>query len=416
MKKFGFSKKGSEATDDDTSTRNALFGSRSKSKDTKAAPASSNPYAQPQAGPDPYAQKAPQDYRQTSSPAPPPYNSNNGGMDPYRRDKSPVPPGGYSAGGTSQAAYGQNRYGSPASAASATARPGGYGGFARADSQDTMSTDAGRQELFGGAQQRVQQREDQGGSTYGAGGEGQGYGGYGDRQLTAEEEEEEDVQATKQQIKFIKQQDVASTRNALRLAEEAEASGRDTLSRLGAQGERIHNTELNLDKAANQNRIAEEKARELKHLNRSMWAMHVGNPFTKASRKEARDQGIMDTHRREREQRDATRAAAYASSSRQQETGKDLREGPGAAPPSKASLAERAKYQFEADSDDDEMENEIDSNLDQLHGAAKRLNNLGRAMGTEIDAQNKTIARVTEKTDRVDDQIVMNRARLDRIH
>lgn len=227
MKKFGFSKKGSEATDDDTSTRNALFGSRSKSKDTKAAPASSNPYAQPQAGPDPYAQKAPQDYRQTSSPAPPPYNGNNGGMDPYRRDKSPVPPGGYSAGGTSQAAYGQNRYGSPASAASATARPGGYGGFARADSQDTMSTDAGRQELFGGAQQRVQQREDQGGSTYGAGGEGQGYGGYGDRQLTAEEEEEEDVQATKQQIKFIKQQDVASTRNALRLAEEAEASGRD---------------------------------------------------------------------------------------------------------------------------------------------------------------------------------------------
>lgn len=62
------------------------------------------------------------------------------------------------------------------------------------------------------------------------------------------------------------------------------------------------------------------------------------------------------------------------------------------------------------------MENEIDSNLDQLHGAAKRLNNLGKAMGTELDAQKKTIDRVTEKTDRVDDQIVMNRARLDRIH
>lgn len=42
---------------------------------------------------------------------------------------------------------------------------------------------------------------------------------------------------------------------------------------------------------------------------------------------------------------------------------------------------------------DDEMENEIDSNLDQLHGAAKRLNQLGRAMGEETDTQNKHIGR-----------------------
>ena len=34
--------------------------------------------------------------------------------------------------------------------------------------------------------------------------------------------------------------------------------------------------------------------------------------------------------------------------------------------PGKSTLADRAKYQFEADSEDDEMENEIDSNLDQV--------------------------------------------------
>jgi len=38
----------------------------------------------------------------------------------------------------------------------------------------------------------------------------------------------------------MKQQDVSSTRNALRLAQQAEETGRDTLARLGAQGERIH--------------------------------------------------------------------------------------------------------------------------------------------------------------------------------
>jgi hypothetical protein len=32
-------------------------------------------------------------------------------------------------------------------------------------------------------------------------------------------------------------------------------------------------------------------------------------------------------------------------------------------PGKKGTLADRAKYQFEADSEDDEMENEIDSNL-----------------------------------------------------
>ena len=36
-------------------------------------------------------------------------------------------------------------------------------------------------------------------------------------------------------------------------------------------------------------------------------------------------------------------------------------------------------------------------------------------MGTEIDSQNQHIGRVMGKTDKVDDQIAVNRARLDRI-
>jgi hypothetical protein len=52
--------------------------------------------------------------------------------------------------------------------------------------------------------------------------------------------------------------------------------------------------------------------------------------------------------------------------------------------------------------------------IDALHGAAKRLNQLSRAMGDEADTQNVHLARVGDKTDKVDDQIAMNRARLDR--
>jgi hypothetical protein len=86
----------------------------------------------------------------------------------------------------------------------------------------------------------------------------------------------QDIAGTKNELRFIKQQDVSSTRNALRLAEQAEQTGRDTLQRLGAQGERIHNTERNLDLASSQNRIASEKARELKTLNKSMFAVVSG--------------------------------------------------------------------------------------------------------------------------------------------
>jgi len=397
------------------SNRSALFGNRKK-KDGPAAP---NPYAAPPAN-DPYAQP------------PPSYSGNN---EAYRQEKSPAVTGpgqaygqrsqGYGAQGGSyggQTGYGSDRFGGGA----APQRAGGYGGLGRTTSQDTMSTDAGRNELFGNAAQRQQAQSQQPSGAYGAngqsgaygsaGGYGQSsgtYGAYGDRELTAEEQEEEDINATKNEIKFMKQQDVSSTRNALRLAQQAEETGRDTLARLGAQGERIHNTERNLDLASSQNRIAEEKARELKTLNKSMFAMHVSNPFTASSRREERDAKIMETHRQERDQRDATRKAAWESTARNEGFNRQMQGMGGSG--KKSTLADRAKYQFEADSEDDEMENEIDANLDALHGAAKRLNHLGRAMGEEVDTQNKHIERITHKTDKVDDQIAMNRARLDRI-
>jgi hypothetical protein len=100
-----------------------------------------------------------------------------------------------------------------------------------------MTTEAGRNELFGNAAQRQQAQPQQSGAYgasgaygdspsagYGASGTSDqppgAYGAYGDRELTAEEQEEEDINATKSEIKFIKQQDVSSTRNALRLAQQ----------------------------------------------------------------------------------------------------------------------------------------------------------------------------------------------------
>jgi protein transport protein SEC9 len=338
-------------------------------------------------------------------------------------DKYGAPPaaaGGYGSGGGYGAA--PDRYASPAAAEPPASRygAGGYGGLGRTTSYDTV--DSNRDALFSGAKERVQAKpigEDNpygaatatsrtagGSGAYGgdsgAGGYGEaapgGYGAYGEeRKLTAEEEEEEEVSASKQQIRFMKQQDVSSTRNALQIAAQAEQSGRDTLARLGAQGERIHNTERNLDLANSHNRAATEKAKELKTLNRSMFAMHVANPFTKETRRKARDEEVLEKHRTEKEEREATRAAAYGSQARQQQSFKEVNQAGSVPKQNKASLAERAKYQFEADSEDEDMENEIDYNLDQLSGAAGRLNALARATGEEVDVQNKHIEVITGK-------------------
>ncbi|KAG0650741.1 transport sec9 [Hyphodiscus hymeniophilus] len=456
MKKFGFGKKGDDRDED--SARSALF---SRSKKSSPAPVASNPYAQPPQAADPYAQdtnkyanmgpvgpSGPSPYQAARQNLGHPGGSPAGGLPSgpgQNRGPSGGPPGGSSAPAYGRApasngsgygaekygsggGYGANRYDGPPADTGSKYGPGGYGGMGRRNSNDTTTTEDNRDALFGGAKDRFAQKASlppsngRPGGGYaadsGTSGDSNEYGAYGEeRQLTAEEEEEEDVAATKQQIRFMKQEDVSSTRNALRIAQQAEETGRATLARLGAQGERIHNTEKNLDLAANHNRVAEEKAKELKTLNKSMFAVHVSNPFTSAQRKAARDQEIIDKHQSEREQRDATRKAAFGSQQRMERAFKDVQPGdPGyRAPQTKASLAERSKFQFEADSEDDEMENEIDSNMDALGHAAGRLHALAQATGREVDDQNIHIDRIIQKSDRVDDQIAMNRARLDRI-
>ncbi len=421
MKKLGFGKKGEKSDGSEDSNRLALFGSRSK---TKSPNPSANPYAQPASAADPYLQAkanaygaAPKPSTANAGPSPGPVKGGYGGMNGggyggmqnggrTEDDRKNDTRGGYGAGGYgSQSGYGADRYGSGSqSSGNGGSRygAGGYGGLGPVESQDSTADDK-RSALFGGAKERLQQQSqqpsgmgqpppyDEGQSgAYGSGGD-QGYNAYGDRQLTAEEEEEEEITATKQEIQFMKREDVSSTRNALRIAAQAEETGRNTLARIGAQGERMHNTEKNLDLTANHNRIAEEKAKELKTLNKSMFAVHVSNPFTASSRRAQRDEDVMDKHRMERAEREATRRAAYETEQRLQKTFKNLQPGDAGynAAKKQSSLAERAKYQFEADSDDEEMENEIDSNLDALSGAATRLNGLAKATGKELDEQNR---------------------------
>ncbi|KAI2794997.1 hypothetical protein POX_a01600 [Penicillium oxalicum] len=419
---MGLFKKSSE--DGEDSGRRALFGSRSKNK-SPAQPA--NPYAQP-AHIDPYTKAKIQ-----AGVASPPAGYQSGGQSPApAQGPHDIPSDNkYSANAYgNQGGYGSDRFGNGNNNGAGASRygSGGYGGLGSTDPNDPGTTDAARNELFGGARDRTKSTQNGAPPPYSpnqTGEQGGNYGGgsneysmatYQDRQLTAEEEEEEQIQATKQEMKFVKQGDVASTRNALRAAAMAEETGRSTLARLGAQGEMIHGAEKNLDMAAIEGRLAQEKARELKTLNKSMFAVHVSNPFTSASRRRERDERVLNTHREERDLRDGTRSEAYQTNARMDKVFRDIdREANKQGKGKKASVTERAKYQFEADSEDEAMEDEIEQNLDLLSGAASRLNGLAKATGHELDEQNRHLERITGKSDYVDDQIAMNRAKLDRI-
>ncbi|KAI7490328.1 hypothetical protein KC351_g710 [Hortaea werneckii] len=455
---MGWGKKKAEA-DGEESKRSRLFGGK-KDKPASPAPSASNPYAAaPPSNGNPYASKSSNPYAAangksdpyaapsqssfsqppstsysnstlTSEPSnPPPYAA--APSFPNRYDKSAVPLGGYGGSGPRYptgdggqvSGYGSNPYGGAASSAQPSRGAGGYGGLGRSNSQETMGTDAGRSALFGDAAQRAQQNpspapQQAADPSYSNAG---GYesteipGGYGGApELTEEEQEEQEVAAIKGETKEIKREDVQRLRNARRIAEQAEMTGRDTLARLGGQGDRIHNTERNLDMASNHNRLAEEKARELRTLNRSMWAVHVSNPFTKESRRRAGEEIALNKHQEERKLRDDTTQAAISSSTRHQQQSRDLN-GNIIRQNNAKTLADRSKYQFEADSEDDELEDEIDESLEVLRRGATQINKISTAMGNEITHQNERLDLITNKTDKVDDQIALNRHRLQNI-
>lgn len=399
------------------SQKRSLFGSRSKSstssKPSSPAPSSANPYAAPPAkagGSNPYANQnnyndpyaAPsQPSRQPSNLSQPPTNSfgnlslnggDAGGPPPsysgpgqHPRDKSPVPPGGYGGGAPrapQNGGYGQSSYGqgggygeNPYGGASSSGRgAGGYGGLGRSNSQETMGTDAGRNELFGDAAKRVQQQQpppqqQSQDTSYGnaSSGFGGGFestempGGYGPG-LSEQEQEDQDVDAAKQEIGMIKKQDVATTRGLVGTADNLDQLATGIIGNLGRQGESLYNAERNLD----QSNVAAKKAdRDIRVLdsvaNSTMFLPVKGQRGTNREKRLAKEHELeMERHHQNRAIEEITRSHKYADNQRIQQSEKEMNSRAHA---QKASLLERSKFQFEADSDDDRDEDEIEQNL-----------------------------------------------------
>jgi len=238
------------------------------------------------------------------------------------------------------------------------------------------------------------------------------------------EENDEDVEGIKKQTRFIKQESVNSSRNALRLAREAEEAARNTLTRLGDQSERLANTERHLDVSKGHSIRADDRTDELKQLNRSIFRpVIVFNKDAKRAAQEAKIQARYEEEREEREQnmmriRETQnrigRAQGYGRGGNVEEEGQS---GMGSGQYRSADQLsvrkeQRKRYQFEADASDDELEDELDDNLDEIGDMTKKLKALGMAMNQELDAQNKHIDNIEQKAVGLDGRLFRNTERL----
>ncbi|KAI6031803.1 hypothetical protein BKA83DRAFT_4205538 [Pisolithus microcarpus] len=223
------------------------------------------------------------------------------------------------------------------------------------------------------------------------------------------EENDEDVEGIKQQTRFLKQESVNSTRNALRLAREAEETARGTLTRLGDQSEKLANTERHLDVAKGHTLRAEDQIDELKQLNKSIFRPVITwNKDAKRAAQEAKVMQRYDDERLEREkamtdiretQDRLGRAITYGQHDKEGVlgTGDRRTRTPGQLA---AKKEQRMRYQFEAEASDDEIEDELDGNLDEI---------------SDLDAQNQRLDVIGNKATELDNGVFRQTERLKRI-
>ncbi|PNP54412.1 hypothetical protein FNYG_15634 [Fusarium nygamai] len=408
MEQFGFGKK---YADGDDASRHALFG---RKKSTRSV-SSDNLYAK-QVREDRYADDAKCANVTLYQKARAGINNNPGGSGDSGGPGVPAPssygasspasgyhdsqtPSGYgsdrygSGGGYDRTRYGnaasQTRHNNPCPARIARGLSG-YGGL------DPIEPDSIRDNLFAGApehQARKQQPANNGPQSGAAAGS---QGGYGEeRELAAEKREESEYQYILAEKRQLQQDSASSVSRSVQMARQANKVGCATLARLGSQGERLDHTKEHFDLAANQNKIAEDQAAKLKTLNDSMFAVHVSNPFASKQCKLKEDEEVITRHRIERKQREATHRDGFQVNRRIEGNvrGIDTIGRPRQQPRKK----DYSKFNLDDEQEADELEDQIDNGITELEGQAFMMNRVGRAIGREVDAQNKQIDRLMKK-------------------
>ncbi|KAF9115587.1 hypothetical protein BGX27_007324 [Mortierella sp. AM989] len=339
----------------------------------------------------------------------------------------------YGANRPNYSGYGGNSNGNPGYGANNTGSGYGgnnsnssYGSAQRPGQYGQQTQQYGQQsQQYGQQSQQYGQPSQQYGNQYG---QQQQYGGnygnnYGQQQGPIPgQETEEDVDRVSQQIRDVRQESVQSTRNALRALQEADDSAGRTMQQLGEQSEQLGRIERSLDSSQIHADNAQQKAGELKTVNRSMFAIHIKNPFNSTKKKERELEEAKRKAAEEMAQREAIRHEEYESKQRvnaatgQGPYGRAQGSGSnGYSNNGRGGPGEQSMYSFENTAEDDDAEREIDHNLDMMGGLMDRLKQNAMTMNTEVNRQNERMTGITQKTDNVHGSVTHNTQLLQKI-
>lgn len=104
----------------------------------------------------------------------------------------------------------------------------------------------------------------------------------------------------------------------------------------------------------------------------------------------------MNRHRSEREQREATRRDGFSANQRMEGNFREMNNA-SAATRQQTRKKDYGKFNLDDEEGADELEDQIDDGLQELESSVSMMNMVGRAIGKEVDTQNRQIDRIMNK-------------------
>lgn len=229
------------------------------------------------------------------------------------------------------------------------------------------------------------------------------------------DEDEEELNRIQRQTKDVREDTVNLSRTLVDNLGQANSTATNTLGVLGNQREKIYEMENNLGTMKVQQRFVDDHVKQLEHYNRSLFHVKVNNPFTRNSRRRAKDQEFLAQRQQDRANKDQLNNSLYQSQRAIMEQMKD--DG------TKSDLQEKYDYERRVreaskyltkdhDEEDERMEVEIAANVEQAQKLAQNLKKKAHLMNTEIQQQNSNLKVVSENVDHMDDKLVMTTRRI----
>ncbi|KAI8927218.1 hypothetical protein BC831DRAFT_453218 [Entophlyctis helioformis] len=226
-----------------------------------------------------------------------------------------------------------------------------------------------------------------------------------------------------------------STRRALQRLNAAQETAEYNVNKLNQQSEQLHNIERRLDRTEHQAKVSDAKADYLKAVNRFFMIPAFGAGKAKRKEEELKKQEEADKfsgrsareresewdarNRRQDDYRSRYDAHAGGSNdslnsrydqSRSDDRSRSRSAGPNHHAGGRSGNSYDRMYTTPHGIDRDDVEEEIDSNLNEISSGLSRLKMMGTAMNEELGFQRGQMSRIADRTDSTRDRVeILNR-------